>query len=87
MEKAFPYALGGPSDIAVVEGFPRSVVGRRVDPTPARLQDVDDTPDPPAVVDPRLSSRIARQMRRNSFELLVRQPVRSRFMPISSRRP
>ena len=74
MEKAFPDSLGSPSDIAVVESLPRPVVGRCVDPTPARLQDVDDTADDPTVIDPRLSARVARQVRRDPLELLIGEP-------------
>lgn len=74
MEEPLPDALRSPADVAIVEGLPRSVVGGRVDPAPTRLQDVDDTADHAAIVDPRLSPRVTRQMRGNPFELLVREP-------------
>ena len=74
MEEPLPDALRGPSDVSVVERLSRSVVGRGVDPTPARLQDMDDAADHAAIIDSRLSAGFTRQMRRNPIELLVRQP-------------
>lgn len=74
MEEALPDTLRGPSNVPIVERLPRTIVGRGVDPTPARLQDVDDATDHAAVIDPRLPPSVARQMRRNPFELLVRKP-------------
>ena len=74
MEEIDPDALGGPSDVAVVERLVRPVVGRRIDPAPAGLQDMDDAADHPAIIDPRLATCIGRQMRLDPRELLVRQP-------------
>ena len=53
-----PNALGGPADIAIVEGLARSVLRRCIDPTPAGLEDVDDPADHPAVVNTRLAAGV-----------------------------
>lgn len=74
MEQIAPDAFGSPADIAVVERLARAVVDRGVDPASARLQNMDDAADHPAIVDARLASRVGRQMRRNLRELRVRQP-------------
>lgn len=69
-----PDTLGRPSDVPIIECFPWTILGGRVDPAAARLQDVDDPADHAAVIDPRFASRIPRQMRQNPRELFVRQP-------------
>ena len=65
VEHLDPDTLGRPADIAVVERFLRTVFRRRVDPAPARLDNMDDAADDPAVVDARLAARIRRQMWRD----------------------
>ena len=74
LEDGHPDASPGPARVAIVERLARTVVGRRVDPTPSRLQDMDDAADHAAVVDPRLAPRVGWQMRLDSSELLVREP-------------
>ena len=71
VKEPFPDAFRRPADIPIVEGFSRPILGRGIDPTPARLQDVDDTADHASVVHSRLAARVARKMRENSLELLV----------------
>ncbi len=58
MEETDPDAPGGPADIAVAERLAWPVVGRRIDPAPAGLQDMDDVADHPAVVNTRLATRL-----------------------------
>ena len=60
MEEIDPDALRGPADIAVVERLAGPVVGRRIDPAPAGLQNMDDAADHAAVVNTRLATRIRR---------------------------
>jgi hypothetical protein len=74
MEEIDPNALGSPADETVVERLVRAIEARRIDPTSTRLQHVNDAADHPAIMDPRLASRVARQMRFDLRELLVRQP-------------
>lgn len=74
MEEIDPDALGGPPDIAVVERLARPVIGRRIDPAPAGLQDMDDAADHPAVVNTRLATRIRWQMRLDPRKLRVCEP-------------
>jgi hypothetical protein len=73
-EQTDPDPLGRPADIAVVEGLPRPVVWRRVDPATTRLQHIDDPADHPTIVNPRLASRVCRQMRFDLRKLLGRKP-------------
>src|SRR5271154_6354034 len=63
VEQADPDAFCRPADIAVVEGFPRPVFWRSVDPATAGPQHIDDPADHPTIVHPRLASRVRRQMR------------------------
>ena len=56
MEDIDPHALGGPSDETIVECLARAVGSRRVDPTTAGLQDMHDTADHPAIINPRLAT-------------------------------
>src|SRR5271167_151369 len=74
VEQADPDAFCRPADIAVVEGFPRPVFWRSVDPATAGPQHIDDPADHPAIVYPRLASRVRRQMRFDLRKLLVRKP-------------
>lgn len=74
MEEIDPDALGRPAHIAVVERLARPVIGRRIDPPPAGLQDMHDAADHPAVVNTRLATRIRWQMRLDPRKLCVRQP-------------
>lgn len=60
MEEIGPNAFGSPADITVVERLAWPIVGRRVDPTPAGLENMDDAADHPAVVNTRLAARIPR---------------------------
>ena len=63
LKETDPYALGRPAHIAIVESFLWTIFGRRVDPAPARLQNVNDAADDATIVDPRLAARVSRQMR------------------------
>lgn len=74
LEEIDPDALGGPTDIAIVERLARSIVGGSIDPPSARLQDMDDAADHPTVIDTRLAARVRRQMRCDPRELLLSQP-------------
>ena len=69
-----PDAFLGPADIAVVERFLRPVFRRRVDPSTAGFEHMDDAADHPAVVDARLAARIGGKMRRDLLKLRVCQP-------------
>ena len=60
---------------AVVERLLWSIGGRRVDPTPAGLQDVDEAAEHAAVIDPRLARRLGRSARGNRRKLIVGQPA------------
>src|SRR5271168_915771 len=82
VEQVDPDAFCRPADIAVVEGFPRPVFWRSVDPASARPQHIDDPADHPTIVHPRLASRVRRQMRLDLRNLLVRQPE---MVPIHQR--
>jgi hypothetical protein len=82
VEQIDPDAFCRPADIAVVEGFPWPVFWRSVDPATARPQHIDDPADHPTIVNPRLASRVRRQMRLNPRKLLVRQPE---MVPIHQR--
>src|SRR5687767_1826875 len=74
MEEIDPNALGSPADEAIVERLVRSIEARRIHPAPARLEDVNDAADHPAIIDPGLASGVGRQMRFDLRELLVREP-------------
>ena len=63
LKETDPYALGRPAHIAIVESFLWTIFGRRIDPAPARLQNVNDAADDATIVDPRLAARVSRQMR------------------------
>lgn len=69
-----PDALCRPSDVPIIERLPWPILGGRVDPAAARLQDVDDSADHAAVVDPGFTPRVPQQMRRNLRELFILQP-------------
>src|SRR5487761_2569944 len=74
MKQIDPHAFGRPAHIAVVERLLRSVIGRRIDPSPARLQHVDDATDHAPIVNTRLAARVSWQVRRDLRKLRVRQP-------------
>ena len=74
LEQLAPDALRRPADEAVVQGLARTVTRRRVDPAPARLQDMDDAADHPAIVHPRHAARLFRQQWRQPSPLDVAQP-------------
>lgn len=74
LEDRFPHALLGPADEAVIERLARTVDRRGIDPTAARLKNVNDAADDTAVVDPRLAARVGWKMRLKPRELLIRQP-------------
>jgi hypothetical protein len=82
VEQADPDAFCRPADIAVVEGFPRPVFWRSVNPATAGPQHIDDPADHPTIVHPRLASRVPRQMRFDLRKLIVRQP---KMVPIHQR--
>src|SRR5271154_2568599 len=82
VEQVDPDAFCRPADITVVEGFPRPVFWRSIDPASAGPQHIDDPADPPASVPPRLASRVRRQMRLDLRKLIVRQP---KMIPIHQR--
>jgi hypothetical protein len=69
-----PDALCRPANIAIIEGLPRTIVGRSVDPATPRLQHIDDPADHPTIINPRLASRVRRQMRFDLRKLLGRKP-------------
>ena len=62
LKEADPHALGRPTHIAIVEGFPRTIFRRRVNPAPTRLQNMNDAADDATIVDPRLAARVSREM-------------------------
>jgi len=74
MENVDPNTFGSPSDEAIVERLARTVGLRRVNPTTAGLQDMHDAADDPAIINPRLATRIGRQQRLEARELIFRQP-------------
>jgi hypothetical protein len=75
MKEIGPHALFGPADKAIVERLVRPVlIARRIGPTPAGLQYMDDARDHPPVIDPRDAARVRRQMRPDLRELVFRQP-------------
>ncbi len=74
LEQLDPKAFGRPADIAIVEGFLWPAFRRRVDPAPARLEDMDDAADHPTVVDSGLAPCVRRQMRQDLRKLGVAQP-------------
>src|SRR5271154_5869023 len=82
VEQVDPGAFCRPADIAVVEGFPRPVFWRSIDPASAGPQHIDDPANHPAIVHPRLASRVRRQMRLDLRKLIVRQP---KMIPIHPR--
>src|ERR1700722_13098380 len=82
MEQVAPDALCRPADIAVVESFSRPVVWWSVDPATTRLQHIDDPADHPTIVNPRLASRVRRQMR---FDLRKRLRRKPEMVPIHLR--
>lgn len=74
MKETDPDALCGPADVTVVERLARPVIGRSVDPAPARFQDMDDSADHPAVIGTGLAPCIRRQMRRDPRKLRLAEP-------------
>ena len=74
MEQGNPYALLSPSHVAIVERFLWTIRRRRVDPAPTGFQNVNNAADYAPIIDTRLASCIARQMRRDFGKLLIRQP-------------
>ena len=74
MEQIDPHAFLSPAHIAIVERFLRPVFERRVDPTPARFQHMNDAADHPSIIDARLAARVGRKMWLNLRKLRVRQP-------------
>jgi hypothetical protein len=69
-----PNALRRPPDIAIVQRLSRPVDIRGIDPATAGLQHMHDAANHPAVVNPRLATRVRRQVRSNARELSVGQP-------------
>jgi len=70
-----PYVLFGPPDKAIVQCFVRTVLtARRIHPTAAGLQNMDDPGNHPAVINPRHTARIGRKMRPHLRKLRLRQP-------------
>lgn len=65
LEQRRPHALFGPTDIAVVERFLRSVFERRINPSTARFEDMNNAADDASVIDARFAPRVGRQMRLN----------------------
>jgi hypothetical protein len=74
MKQIDPDALRSPTNEAVLEGLVRSIEAGGIDPAPARLEDMDDSADHAAIIDPRLPSRTGGPMVRDLLELLVREP-------------
>ncbi len=73
MKQIDPDALVSPTNEAVVEGCAVHR-GWGIDPAPARLEDMDDSADHAAIIDPRLPSRTGGQMVYDLLESLVREP-------------
>jgi hypothetical protein len=65
LKQGDPNAPLGPSDIAIVERLPRSIIGRRVDPTSPRFQHMNDAADDPPIIYARLTARVGRKIWRN----------------------
>ena len=84
LEDRFPDAFLGPADEAVVERLARAVDRRSIDPTAAGLENVNDTADDAAIIDPRLAARVGRKMRLKPRELSFGQPE---VMVVRSRAP
>ena len=74
LEDVQPHPFFRPADKPVVQRFSRTVDGGRIGPAAARFQHMHDAADDPAVIHPRHAARIARQVRRQSRELLLIQP-------------
>ena len=82
LKQSRPHALFRPSDQAIVKRLPRSIFRRRVDPSTARLQYLNNAADHAAIINPRLAPRVGRQMRLDLRKLFVRQP---KLIPIHRR--
>ena len=87
VEHVRPHAFFCPSDEAVVERLPRSVLGRRIDPTAARLQHLHDATDHTPIINARFAARVGRQMWFDFRELRVCQPELIAIHPAPLRKP
>ncbi len=56
MEYIRPNPLGGPAHKPIIERLARTIDIRRIRPTAARLQDMDNPADHPTIIDPRLAA-------------------------------
>jgi hypothetical protein len=79
-----PDTLGRPADEPIVERLARAADVRRIDPAPARLEDMNDAADHPTIIHARLASCVARQVLSELRELRVRQ---LETVPIHKRSP
>ena len=82
-ERFLPNPFRSPANEAVVERLGRAIGSRRVLPPAAGLQDMNDTADHSAVIDPRNASRVRRQERLKPAELRLCKPemLRHRIAP------
>src|SRR5512135_502951 len=74
MEDVLPDAFGRPADEPIVEGLARAIDGRGVDPATAGFQHMDNPADNTAIINPRLTARVARKMRHKPSKLILAQP-------------
>lgn len=82
-EDALPRAFRVPANEPIVERLRRAVGRRCVLPAAAGLKDLNNATDNPAVIGPRDTSCVDRQIRLKSLELCLGQPeqFRHRFAP------
>jgi hypothetical protein len=78
LEQASPHALLRPPDEAIVERLARTIVARRIDPSAAALQHMNDPGDHPAIIDTLLPARLVRQQRPKAAHLRVVKPEQFR---------
>lgn len=73
-EDRLPNAFLGPAYEAIVEGLAWTVDRRRIDPSAAGFEDMNDTADDAAIIDPRFATCVGRKMRLKPHELSLVQP-------------
>jgi len=74
MKHVCPHALSRPAHEAIIERLARAIGRGRILPAAAGNEDMHDPADHAPVVNPRLASRVAREVRQKSLKLLVVQP-------------
>ena len=73
-EQVFPDAAPCPAHKAIINRRRWAVSFRTIAPAAATLENVNDAADDPTIVGPLHSAHIRRQMRLNTFPLLIAQP-------------